>query len=203
MAIRKVFTFEDEDSDDVRCEIDMIHVPVCAPCANRHRAEWRPIGFFDRIWPALKSEKTIAFIFPFLGTMFFFSIALKDAARGNFARAAFMMAPVVFFGLIAGLLWKQILDKSQQYGVAPATAVSGSFSFSSRKKRLFEPERRRFEFQNEVFARAFVDANRANLWDPRSPQAVNASNTRTLLQYGLIAVVVVFVAWSAIADWIK
>jgi uncharacterized membrane protein YeaQ/YmgE (transglycosylase-associated protein family) len=178
-------------------------VPVCSSCADRHRAEWKPIGFFERIWPALKSEKTIAFIFPFLGALFFFSKVLEDAARGNFTRAAVMMAPVLFFGSIAGFLWKQILDTSQQYGIPPDTAVSGSFSFSSRKKRLFEPERRRFEFHNERFAKAFVEANRSNLWDPRSPEAINARNSRTLLQYGLIAVVVLFVAGSVIADWLR
>jgi hypothetical protein len=177
-------------------------VPVCASCADRHRAELKHIGFFERILPALKTETTIAFIFPFLTTLFFFSKVLEDVARLKFERALFMMAPVTLFGSIAGVLWWQILSKSQKYSVPPDTIVSGSLSFSSRKKKLFEPERRRFEFRNEAFANAFLEANRERLWDPRSPTAIHARSNRAILQYAAIVVFVAFAIWAAIDEYL-
>jgi hypothetical protein len=144
----------------------------------------------------------LAFIGPFLVTLFFVSKVLEDVARLRFERALFMMAPVTLFGLIAAVLWWQILSKSQKYSVPPDTIVSGSLSFSSRKKKLFEPERRRFEFRNEAFAAAFVEANRARLWDPRSPEAINARSNRAMLQWGAIAVFVLFGIWAVIDDYL-
>lgn len=127
------------------------------------------------------------FLPPFL-TGLFFSVKLPWNV--------WMLLPVGFFWLIAGILWWQILDRSQQFGVTPDTVVTGSVSFSPRKKKLFEPERRSFEFRNDAFGNAFAELNRAKLWDPYSPQAIAAKSNRAILQYIGIGLLIVFAIYS-------
>src|SRR5205809_6126962 len=112
-----------------------------------------------------------------------------------------MMIPVAFFGLIAGVLGKQILNRSSRYRVPPDTSVSSSFTFTRDRKKMFEPSRRRFQFRNELFAEAFTEVNRDKLWDPRSALAGNAATKRALVYAFAIAAGAVFVLWSIWNDW--
>lgn len=192
---------EEESSSDETWETASVNVPLCAACANRHWQEFKPVPFLDRLWPALKSERTIAFIFPFLTFLFFAWKALAFFLEAKFLTALTMMIPVGLFGLIAGLLWKQILDHSHRYGVPANTSVSECFTFSRDRKKLFEPSRRRFRFRNEAFAQAFADFNRDRLWDPRSDAAASASNKRVIFYGMLIAAGAVLLLWSLWKDY--
>jgi len=194
--IERLFSWGDEHEPDEISEVAVVNVPMCAACASRHWQEFKPIPFLDRLWPALKTERTIAFIFPFLTFLFFGWKALSFFFRAKFIMALGMMIPVVLFGLIAGVLGKQLLDRAQSYGVPANTSVSGCFTFSRDRKKLFEPPRRRFRFRNAGFAEGFIDANRGNLWDPRSAAAANASTKRVVLLGLLIAAAIPFVLWS-------
>lgn len=131
------------------------------------------------------------FLPPFLTGLFFF---VKLPA------SVWMLLPVGLFWSIAGILWLQILNRSHQFGVAPDTIVTGSVNFTSRKKKLFEPERRRFEFRNDAFGAAFAEVNRAKLWDPRSPQAIAAKSNRAILKNIGIGLLILFAIYSLLND---
>jgi hypothetical protein len=196
VRVERLFAWSDEDSSDETWEVARVNVPLCAECTKRHWQEFKPVPFLDRLWPALKSERTIAFIFPFLTFLFFAWKMLSFFFAAKFSSALTMMIPVGLFGLIAGMLGKQILDQSHRYGIAANTSVSGCFTFSRDRKKLFEPSRRRFRFRNEAFAQAFANLNQDRLWDPRSGAAASASTKRVIFYGLLIAAGAVLLLWS-------
>lgn len=201
VKVERVFVLESEETDGQEYETESVWIPLCDPCASCHRTELLSVPFTARIWPALRTQRTIAFLFPFLAFSFFAGKSLEYLLQGKLMTAAGMLIPAGFFGLIAGWLGAQLLSRFRHFGVPPDTPVSACFTFSRDRSRLFEPSRRRFRFRNPRFAESFAEINRPKLWDPRSAAASNAAAKRLILYAALIAGVALLLAWPFVQEW--
>jgi hypothetical protein len=198
--IERLFTWASDEGDE-SWEVELMDVPLCPACADKHRRELRTAPFLDRIRRALTFENVLSALFPSLAFLFFTYKLLVYLFQAKWTTAVGMAIPVVLFGGIAGILLSQILSRSRRFGVPPDTSVSGFFTFSRDRKKLFEPSRRRYQFRNAQFAEAFLEANRLIVWDPRSEKAVNAAFYRRILQIAGVFAAGLFILWTIYDEW--
>jgi hypothetical protein len=163
-------------------------VPYCADCAARHRAlvpsrsllgdAWR------MLWPVL---------IPMAGSGWFFlltlRIALQEQSRGDLA-AKYVWALPALFAFI--LVWCVVIAwwSSRSVRVERQTEVTRSCDFSDDVSRIWERERRIYALSNELFARAFADANASRVWAREDDRRSSRIYSTSLAAGAVIAVVV-------------
>jgi hypothetical protein len=147
--------------------VQTIVVPVCATCADRHRQEVRPVGVLRTVLSLVATAWTMPFLVAVLGLVLHVvphwlgsASALAPATRTPWQAAFFALATAGF----AATVWYQ----SRPRRVTPPTTVTRMFDFSDNLAGILRVEHRVYGIDNDDFAEAFREANRARMWTPSS-----------------------------------
>lgn len=116
-------------------------------------------------------------VFPGLGALFLPNLAFRDPWHGRFTATAIELGLGLFFGWIARLQTKVVLDRTAHLRVPPQSEVTQAFDFSDDVSDLFEPKRVMYAMRDARFAAAFGALNSDKAWHANGPQARAARRT--------------------------
>lgn len=197
MAVRKVFFYQGDD--EPATPVVVTHTPLfCQGCAAQHERElWRP-GLADYVKRFFASGgEVIGGIIAFGVGLFF----LKEAVfKLSLALLVFSCLPL---GIGAWLLIHNWRRTAHQF-ISKPTSVSSAVDFSDDDSSEHEPAWARFSIRDSACRRAFVELNRAQLWDPGGAEATVARQKRAwsnrkrewMVRLGIAALIIL-----AIAGW--
>ncbi len=174
-----------------------INVPFCTACAARHMAEraaTEPLPSPLRTTVAMYGVVALIALAAALVFGVFIWNELPGGWRPTLTFAASIAAGCAVF---AGWFVVQAVNAWRASMTLPPTSITAAFDFGDRQARRFEPEWREYRLRHAGYARAFIQANAARLWDDNGPHARRAARLRRIADslriVAAAALVVVFV----------
>jgi len=142
-----------------------VDVPLCSPCAARHRDTVPKVSWFRRYRWFLLNPAHIATIG--------FAVLLAMVVPGELDTTLAPTARTAAWGLIAlfvfGIMWTIAITwwMSRPDRFEPPSEVTSACAVSNDLAQFFEGRRHLYGFRNQAFAQAFERANQARLWTER------------------------------------
>lgn len=155
-----------------------INVPFCTACAARHMAERAATEISPSPLRAIAATYGIIALAALVAALVF-TLFIWNGIAGGW-RPALTFAASIATGCVvfAGWFTVQAVNAWRAGLTPPPTSVTAMFDFGDRQSRRFEPEWREYRLGHVGYARAFVQANAARLWDDAGPQAIRAAHLR-------------------------
>jgi len=196
LEVPKVFrrTYSDAPTS---YSVESVVAPYCNRCIAHHEHEERKLSWPQRLAVSLASGLTISAF----GSVFMASVFLPDALR-ELTRPGFpwLLVVVAFFALLAygslAAAWQQTAHRR----VPPQTSITRAFDFSESHAELFDEPRSTYSIRNREFAAAFTALNRERIWNPHSPKARRAAQSRKLAYGAAFGVLAAFFLWDLATD---
>ncbi|MFQ3632855.1 hypothetical protein [Roseiflexus sp.] len=158
--------------------IASIDVPFCTACAARHMAERAAADPTPSPLRAIAVMYGVVALVALVVALVFALFVWNEIAGGW--RPAMTLATSIAAGcvVLGGWLIVQAVNAWRASMTPPPTSVTAMFDFGDRQSRRFEPEWREYRLHNPEYARAFVQANAARLWEDAGLQATRAARLR-------------------------
>lgn len=197
LEVRKVFFYQEDEAPETQAVVS--YTPLfCRECAAQHGRElWHPgLGDYVKRFFASGGEMLGGLIAFGVGLFF-----LKEAVfKLSLALLVFSCLPL---GIGAWVLIRGWRRTAHQFIPKP-TPVSSAFDFSDDASSEHEPAWARFSIRDSACRRAFIELNRAQLWDPGGAEATVARQKRAwsnrkrewMVRLGVAGLIVL-----AIASW--
>ena len=137
-------------------------VPLCAACANEHRATVQRPSTLGAVFGFLVHPMII----PVIGAGFFLPITFKAARGLSLTDPAGQMGWGLFALMLFIIVWTTVLwwRTTAPSRLEPQTEITRACDFSADVSQMFEGERRIYAMRNEAFAQAFEAANAERRW---------------------------------------
>lgn len=195
IAYSKVFRRTDEDSP-TEYVVSSVQVPFCDECIARHRAQEQRPDWKAMLSTLFSDAEIFGAVFPGLGALFLLNLAFRDLWHGRFTATAIELGLGLFFGWIARLQTKVVLDRTAHLRVPPQSEVTQAFDFSDDVSDLFEPTRVVYTMRDARFAAAFGAINPDKAWHANGPQARAARRKANLALWAFGALLLLFAVWD-------
>jgi hypothetical protein len=157
-----------------------INVPFCTACAARHMAERASAE------PVPSPLRTTAAMYGVVAGValvaaLIFALFIWNASAGGWRPTLTFAASIaVGCAVFAGWFAVQAINALRAGATLPPTSITAAFDFSDRQVRRFEPEWREYRLRHAGYARLFMQANAARLWDETGPLAMRAARLRRI-----------------------
>ncbi|MCS6938719.1 MAG: hypothetical protein NZM94_05570 [Roseiflexus sp.] len=174
-----------------------INVPFCTACAARHMAERAATEAPPSPLRTTVAMYGVVALIALAAALVFGVFIWNELAGGWRPTLTFAASIAAGCTVFAGWFFVQAVNVWRASITLPPTSITAAFDFGDRQTRRFEPEWREYRLRHAGYARAFIQANAARLWDDEGPQAIRAARLRRIADslriVAAAALVVVFV----------
>lgn len=174
-----------------------INVPFCTACAARHMAERAATESPPSPLRTTVVMYGVVALVALAAALVFGMFIWNELAGGWRPTLTFAASIAAGCAVFAGWFAVQAANAWRASITLPPTSITAAFDFGDRQTHRFEPEWREYRLRHAGYARAFIQANAARLWDDEGPQAIRAARLRRIVGslriVAAAALVVVFV----------
>ncbi|MDW8148733.1 MAG: hypothetical protein RMJ48_20855 [Roseiflexaceae bacterium] len=174
-----------------------INVPFCTACAARHMAERAASEAPPSPLRTTAAMYGIVALVALAVALIFGVFIWNELAGGWRPSLTFAASIAAGCAVFAGWFAVQAVNAWRASLTLPPTSITAAFDFGDRQARRFEPEWREYRLRHAGYARAFIQANAARLWDENGPLAARAVRLRRVADLlrlvAAAALIVVFV----------
>jgi hypothetical protein len=160
--------------------IASINVPFCTACAARHMAERAATEPPPSPLRTTVAMYGVVALVALAAALVFAVFIWNELAGGWRSTLTFAAAIATGCTVFAGWFAVQAMNAWRASATLPPTSITAAFDFGDRQMRRFEPEWREYRLRHAGYARAFIQANAARLWDDEGPQAIRAARLRRI-----------------------